>query len=82
MFIQIVNLITYLFFCILAGLCALFFRQSVYFLILLVLLCLPAFSYALSRYAFEHLTVQLTCRAVSVPKGSVLPISLTLFNNS
>lgn len=82
MFRQILNLMTYLIFCVLAGLCALFFRQSVYFLILLVLLCLPAFSYALSRYAFEHLTIQLTCRVTGIPKGSVLPISLTLFNNS
>lgn len=76
------NWISYIVLTILTLLFTIYYRQS-FFLVLLLLLCfLPVVSYGLCRYGFNRLTVSLASKAYMADKPATLPLFLTIKNHS
>lgn len=59
---------------------AVFYLQTFFFMLVVLELCLPAFSYFLSRYCFRSLEVSLVTRPAQTTKGTSAQVSLLLDN--
>lgn len=76
------NWISYIVLTTVTLLFTIYFRQS-FFLVLLLLLCfLPVVSYGLCRYGFNRLTVLLASKAYTADKPATLPLLVTICNES
>lgn len=59
---------------------AVFYLQTFFFMLVVLELCLPVFSYFLSAYCFRHLKVSLVTRPSQTIKGSTAQVTLLLDN--
>lgn len=59
---------------------AAFYLQTFFFMLVILELCLPVFSYFLSRYCFRSLAVSLVIKPLSTTKGTTAQVSLLLDN--
>lgn len=76
------NWISYIMLMIVTLLFTIYYRQS-FFLVLFLLLCfLPVISYFLCSYGFKHITVTLASKAYIADKPATLPLLVTIANES
>lgn len=59
---------------------AVFYQQTFFFLLILLELCLPVFSFFLTRYCFDRLEPSISIKPAAVPKGESPQIFLKLHN--
>lgn len=72
--------ISYILILIVTLLFAVFYLQTFFFMLVLLELCLPAFSYFLSRYCFSRLEISLDAKPLQVMKNTSLTVSLLADN--
>lgn len=80
--ILIQNWISYIMLMVVTLLFTVYYRQS-FFLVLFLLLCfLPVISYFTCSYGFKHITVSLASKAYMADKPATLPLFVTIENES
>lgn len=57
-----------------------FYQQVFFFLLIILELCLPVFSFFLTRYCFDRLEPSVTIKPASIPKGESPQVFLKLYN--